>query len=104
MIDGMMNDRRSIDFLDEQNHCFLENEKSKKIFIFNIKIFFILEFEKKSVTFFSAKNIFCDIFLAENVFPKNPGFHYNRQHTHIKNCVCVDKKSVKNQNFRLKAV
>ena len=32
-------DRRTIDFIDEQNHSFLENEKSKIIFIFNIKKF-----------------------------------------------------------------
>ena len=65
--------------------------KNPKKYSFLIsKNFYILKFEKKSVTFFSAKNFFCDIFLAENVFPKNPVFHYNSQHTHIKNCVCVE--------------
>ena len=67
-------DRRSIDFLINKNHCFLENEKSKKIFFFNIKNFFILEFEKYFVTKISAKNIFCQFFLAEKVFPKKSGF------------------------------
>ena len=61
------NDDRSI-LIDEQNHCFLEKEKSKKIFSRILKIFFILEFEKKSPTFFSAKNIFMTFYFGGKVF------------------------------------
>jgi hypothetical protein len=73
--------RRSIDFFDEQNHCFFRNEKSKKIFSKILKIFFILDFEKKSVTFFSAKN-FCG-----KIFWRKSDFHYNSQHTSKNVCV-----------------
>ena len=90
-------DDRSI-LIDQQNHCFLEKEKSKKIFSRILKIFFILEFEKKSVTFFSDKSFF------RKKFCRKSDFHYNSQHTHIKKCVCVDKKSSKNQNFKLLSV
>jgi hypothetical protein len=76
--------------------------KNPKKYSFLIsKIFYILNFEKKSVTFFSAKNFFCD---NGKCFFKKSRFWYNSQHTHIKSCVCVDKKSAKNENFKLKAV
>jgi hypothetical protein len=53
---------------------------------------------------FSAKNFFVTIFLAEKDFLKNLVFQIFLQHTHIKSCVCVDDFSVKNENFKLKAV
>ena len=78
--------------------------KNPKKYSFLIsKNFYILKFEKKSVTFFSAKNFFLNFFVTKD-FSENPVFHYNRPHTHIKSCVCVDDFSTKNENFKLFSV
>ena len=75
--------RRSI-FFDQQNHCFFRNEKSKKIFIFNIKIFYILKFEKKSLTFFPPKT-----FPEKKFYP----IFITILHTHTSKVVCVWTKN-----------
>ena len=49
--------RRSI-FLKSKIIVFLEMKNPKKYSFLISKNFYILKFEKKSVTFFSAKNIF----------------------------------------------
>ena len=88
----------SIDFEKKVKSLFFRKRKIQKIFSRILKIFFILEFEKKSVTFFSDKTFF-----GKN-FCRKSDFHYKSQHTHIKTCVCVDKKSTFFENFKLKAV
>ena len=67
-----------------KNHCFLENVKSKKIFFFNIKNFFILEFE----TNLFRQKLFSDIFFAEKDFSENLVF-YKIVNTHTSKVVCV---------------
>jgi len=67
--------------------------KNPKKYSFLIsKNFYILKFEKKSVTFFSAKTFFVTIFLAEKDFPENPVFD-TILNTHTSKVVCVWTKN-----------
>jgi len=57
--------------------------KNQKIFSKILKNIFILKFVKKSMTFFSAKNFFCDnFFVGKKVFMVFDGSGSDRPHTH----------------------
>ena len=70
--------------------------KNPKKYSFLIsKIFYILKFEKKSVTFFPPKKIVTKKFLAENVFGvfDRSGKHFQHTHTIFENFQNSEKKT-----------
>ena len=90
-------DERTI-FLKSKIIVFLEMKNPKKYSFLISKIFYILKFEKKSVTFFPPKTFFVTIFWRRMFFQKIPFFITNLN-THTSKVVCVLTKNRQKMKF-----